>query len=90
VVPLTPCGQPLLGCLLAWNFGPCPLFLFLSLSWVLSFHKVWQGFIINKLATTNTRKTIKCHVWSGSQEVGICAKPAPFRIIGPLVSLEVL
>jgi hypothetical protein len=30
---------PLLGC-------PCPLFLFLSLSWVLSFHKVWQGFII--------------------------------------------
>jgi hypothetical protein len=28
------------------DFGPCPLFLFLSLSWVLSFYKVWQGFII--------------------------------------------
>ncbi len=27
------------------DFGPCPLFLFLSLSWVLSFIKVWQGFI---------------------------------------------
>jgi hypothetical protein len=37
------------------HFGPCPLFLYFSLSWVLSFHKVWQGFIINKLATTNTR-----------------------------------
>jgi len=26
--------------LLAWTFGPCPLFLFLSLAWVLSFHEV--------------------------------------------------
>jgi hypothetical protein len=33
----------LLACL---DFGPCPLFLFLSLSLVLSFDKVWQGFII--------------------------------------------
>jgi hypothetical protein len=33
----------LLACL---DFGPCPLFLFLSLSWVLSFDKVWQRFII--------------------------------------------
>jgi len=39
VVHFPPCGLPLLGC-------PCPLFLFLSLSWVLSSHKVWQGFII--------------------------------------------
>jgi hypothetical protein len=28
------------------DFGPCPLFLFLSIAWVLSFYKVWQGFII--------------------------------------------
>jgi hypothetical protein len=28
------------------DFGPCPLFLFLSLAWVLSFYDVWQGFII--------------------------------------------
>jgi len=27
------------------DFGPGPLFLFLSLSWVLSFYKVGQGFI---------------------------------------------
>ncbi len=27
------------------DFGPCPLFLFLSLSWVFSFYDVWQGFI---------------------------------------------
>jgi hypothetical protein len=26
------------------NFGPCPLFLFLLLSWVLSCYGVWQGF----------------------------------------------
>jgi hypothetical protein len=33
--------------LFVWlDFGPCPLFLFLSLSWVLSFYKGWQGFII--------------------------------------------
>jgi len=24
------------------DFGACPLFLFLSLSWVLSFYRVWQ------------------------------------------------
>jgi hypothetical protein len=27
------------------DFGPSALFLFLALSWVLSFYKVWQGFI---------------------------------------------
>jgi len=27
------------------HFGTCPLFLFLSLSWVLSFFEVWYGFI---------------------------------------------
>jgi hypothetical protein len=32
-------------CLL--NFSPCILFLFLSLSSVLSFYKDWQGFIIS-------------------------------------------
>jgi hypothetical protein len=36
VVLLPLCGPPLLGYLLAWT-----LFLFLSLSWVLSFYKVW-------------------------------------------------
>jgi hypothetical protein len=55
VVPLPPCGLPLLGCMLAWTFLsqvsfslPClsAFFLFfLALFWVLSFYKVWQGFI---------------------------------------------
>jgi len=41
VVAFPPCGH------LFWavDLGPCPLFLFLSLSWALSFYKVWQGFI---------------------------------------------
>jgi hypothetical protein len=34
-----------LGCFDCPDFCPCPLFPFLSLSWVLSFYKVWQGFI---------------------------------------------
>jgi hypothetical protein len=38
-------GLPLLGCLFAWTLVHAPLFLFLSLAWVLSFYKVWQGFI---------------------------------------------
>jgi hypothetical protein len=46
VVPLLPCGLPLLGCLLAWTLVLAPCFFFLSLSWVLSFYKIWQGFII--------------------------------------------
>jgi len=37
-VPFPPCGLPLLDYLLART-----LVLFLSLSWVLSFSKVWQG-----------------------------------------------
>jgi hypothetical protein len=43
VVPLP------LGCLLAWTLvlAVC-LFIFLSLSWVLSFYGVLQGFIIQK------------------------------------------
>ncbi len=46
VVPSPPCGLLHLGCLLTLDFGPYPLFLFLSLSWVLSlFYKIWQGFI---------------------------------------------
>jgi hypothetical protein len=49
---------PFLG-LFALDFGACPLFLFLSLSWVLSFHTVWQGFI-----TWNS-------VWNG---IGIIAQ----------------
>jgi len=32
-------------CLPGLDFGPCPLVLFLSVSWVLSFYKVWQDFI---------------------------------------------
>jgi len=45
VPPFPPCGPPLLGCFDCLDFCPCPLFPFLSLSWVLSFYKVWQGFI---------------------------------------------
>jgi len=45
VAPLTPCGPPLSGCLLAWTLVLGPLFLLHSLAWVFSFHKVWQGFI---------------------------------------------
>jgi hypothetical protein len=37
---LWPAAFGLFSCL---DFVPCPLFLFLSLSWVLSFLKVWQG-----------------------------------------------
>jgi hypothetical protein len=37
-----PASFGLFACL---DFGPCPLFLSLSLSWVLSFYEVWQGFI---------------------------------------------
>jgi hypothetical protein len=40
---LWPAFVGLFACL---NFDPCPLFPFLSLSWVLSFSKVWHGFII--------------------------------------------
>ncbi len=48
-------APPLLGCLLAWTLVLVPYFLFLSLSWVLSFYEVWvQGFI-NK--TTQDSKT---------------------------------
>ncbi len=55
-----PCGPPLwgsfaslsfmwlasLGSFACLNCGLCTLFLFLFLSWVLSFYKVWQVFII--------------------------------------------
>jgi hypothetical protein len=34
------------------DFGPCPLFLFLSLSWVLSFYEV-QNFAGAKIKRTN-------------------------------------
>jgi hypothetical protein len=33
------------GLLLAWTLILAPCFFFLYLSWVLSFYKVWQGFI---------------------------------------------
>jgi hypothetical protein len=46
VVPFPPYGLPLLGGLLAQILILAPLFPFLSLSWVLSFYKVWQGFIV--------------------------------------------
>jgi hypothetical protein len=45
-VPIPPCGPPLFGSLLAWTLMQALLFLFLSLSWVLSVYKVWHGFII--------------------------------------------
>ncbi len=46
LVPFSPCGPLLLGCLLAaWTSVLAPCFLFLPLSWVLSFYKVWRGFI---------------------------------------------
>jgi hypothetical protein len=40
-----PASFGLFACL---DFGPGPLFLFLSISWVLYFYKGWQGFIIYK------------------------------------------
>jgi hypothetical protein len=40
---LFPAFVGLFACL---DFSPCPLFPFLSLSLVLSFYKVWQGFIV--------------------------------------------
>jgi hypothetical protein len=47
VVSFPPGGLPPLGCLLAWTLVLASCFLFLSLSWGLSFYKVWQGFIIS-------------------------------------------
>ncbi len=45
----------LIGLFTCLDFGPCPLFLFLSLSWVPSFYKVWQGFIkYESLQTQNS------------------------------------
>jgi hypothetical protein len=38
------------------DFGLSPLFIFLPLSWVLSFYKVWQGFI--KVLTSNLFPTV--------------------------------
>ncbi len=38
--------SPLSGSFACLDFGPCSLFLFLTCSWVLSFYKVWLGFII--------------------------------------------
>jgi hypothetical protein len=52
VVPLPLHGTPLLGLFACLNFGPCPLFLFLSFSWVLSFYEVTHGlnnFFIKKI-----------------------------------------
>ncbi len=46
VVPFAPGGLPFLGLFASLDFSPSPLFLFLSLSWVLLFKKVWQGSII--------------------------------------------
>jgi hypothetical protein len=46
VVPFPPSGLPFFGLIACLDFSPCTLFLSLSLSWVPSFHKVWQGFII--------------------------------------------
>jgi hypothetical protein len=40
------CGLPLWGSFVYFDSCPCALFSFLSLSWVLSFYKVLQGFII--------------------------------------------
>jgi hypothetical protein len=40
------CGLPLWGCLLAWTLVLAPCFFFSPFAWVLSFYKVWQGFII--------------------------------------------
>jgi hypothetical protein len=34
------------------DFGPYPLFFFLSLSWVLSFYEVWHDFTIKCFETT--------------------------------------
>jgi hypothetical protein len=38
---------PLFELFACLDFGPCPLFLFLSPYWVLSSYGVWQGFNIN-------------------------------------------
>jgi hypothetical protein len=42
LTPVLPAFFGLFACL---DFDPCPLFLSLSLSWVLFFYEVWQGFI---------------------------------------------
>jgi hypothetical protein len=52
VVPIPPCGPPLLGSLPAWTLVLALLFVFLSLSWVISVYKVWHGFIIWPIKNT--------------------------------------
>jgi hypothetical protein len=55
-------ASPLLGsfCLL----GPCPLFLLLSLSWVLSFCGVWQGFIIIYIDSKKNQNSVYKAQWN--------------------------
>jgi hypothetical protein len=60
VVPFPPCGPPLLGCLLAWSWVLAPLFLCLSLSGMLSFCKVRQGFITITLFWTSILSHMVC------------------------------
>jgi hypothetical protein len=45
LVPLPPSGSPFLGCLLAWTLVFAPCFFFSPFLGVLSFYKIWQGFI---------------------------------------------
>jgi hypothetical protein len=45
VLPFPRSGPAFVGLFACPDFGPCPLFHFLSLSWVLSFYRVWEGFI---------------------------------------------
>jgi hypothetical protein len=54
---LWPASFGLFACL---DFGSCLLFVFLSLSWVLSFYKVWQGFI--NLFLKSVVNTSFCHL----------------------------
>jgi len=42
---LTPVLLASFGLFACLDFGPCPFFLSFSLSWVLFFYEVWQGFI---------------------------------------------
>ncbi len=53
-VPFPPCGWPLWSSFACLDSGPCTLFPFLSLSGVLSFYKVWQGFINRTLCKFNS------------------------------------
>jgi hypothetical protein len=69
LVAFSPCGPLLLGCLLASTSVLPPCFLFFSLSWMLSFYKVWRGFINNNYKSCTSISQHPMVMWSQGQTI---------------------